>query len=100
MMTRYPDRIPILIEPRTKCTPPIDRHKYMTPRDLSFGQLIYVVRKRLRIGREQGLYLFIGNTLVPSASPVLQLYDKYRDDDGFLYVVYSLENTFGERVAP
>lgn len=24
------------------------------------------------------------------------IYDQYKDDDGFLYVVYSGENTFGE----
>ena len=32
---------------------------------------------------------------VPRASRVAQVYDQYADEDGFLYMKYSGENTFG-----
>ena len=30
-----------------------------------------------------------------AASTMAEVYDKHQDEDGFLYVVYSGENTFG-----
>lgn len=96
MLTRYPDRIPIIIEPRTDRTPSIDKRKYMTPRDLTFGQLFFVVRKRLNLRPEQALFFFLNNnTLAPTSNTVYSAYESQRDADGFLYIVYSLENTFG-----
>jgi len=31
----------------------------------------------------------------PTSCLIHDLYDKYKDDDGFLYISYSGENTFG-----
>merc|ERR1711998_23308 len=56
----------------------------------------YVVRKRLRLPAEQAMFLFFDGRL-PSANsvPLTQLYNDHKDQDGFLYVTYSGENTFG-----
>ena len=96
MLQRYPDRVPIIIEPRDTSTPSIDKTKYMAPRDLMFGQLFYVVRRRLSMASGQGLFFFLNDrTLVNSSQTIADVYERKRDDDGFLYVTYSLENTFG-----
>jgi GABA(A) receptor-associated protein len=39
--------------------------------------------------------LFINNTLPPAASLMSQIYKEHKDTDGFLYVIYSGESTFG-----
>ena len=37
----------------------------------------------------------INNTLCPSNTNIGQVYNDMRDEDGFLYITYSSENTFG-----
>ena len=96
MRQRYPDRVPVIIEPKCKRTPIIDKRKYMAPINLSFAQLFYVVRKRLQIGPEQGLFFFMdNNTIARANASVSDVYNEHANEDGFLYVKYSLENTFG-----
>lgn len=96
MLARYSDRIPIIIHPKSKSDPNIDKHKYMAPRDLKFAQLFYVIRKRLHIDSSKALFFFIENNslIIPSLS-VEEVYARHADEDGFLYICYSIESTFG-----
>ncbi len=95
MLNRYPNRVPIIIEPKGNA-PKIDKRKFMTPRDLTIGQLIFVVRKRLNFNSQQALFLFIDEkTLATPSSQIGHIYDRFKDEDSFLYIFYSLENTFG-----
>ena len=41
--------------------------------------------------------VFINNKLFPMTSPLCNLYDEYGDDDGFLYIEFCEENTFGSK---
>ena len=47
---KYPDRIPVICErePRSNI-PPVDKRKYLIPMDLTVGQFVYVIRKRISI---------------------------------------------------
>ena len=59
------------------------------------GEFVYIIRKRIKLGPEQAMFIFTNNILPPTASSIYSIYQEHRDDDGFLYLVYSLENTFG-----
>jgi GABA(A) receptor-associated protein len=59
------------------------------------GQFIYIVRRRLTLPPELALFLFIGESLPTTASLMREIYSAHADTDGFLYVQYSGENTFG-----
>lgn len=40
--------------------------------------------------------LFLARALPPAAAALMSsIYDDHRDEDGFLYIAYSGENTFG-----
>ena len=95
--TIYPDRVPVLCfkNPVSKETPKIDKRKYLVPRDLTMGQFVFIIRKRLKIKPEEALFFFIGNDLAPTSKLFTELYEQYQDEDGFLYIQYTLENTFG-----
>lgn len=97
ILNKYPGRIPIICERQGINIPPIDRSKYLVPSDLTMGQFLYVIRKRLSLDPSLGLFLFIGNEglLINSAKLILECYNEYKDEDGFLYLKYSGENTFG-----
>lgn len=97
--TKYPDRIPVISERNEKSTSiaDIDKKKYLVPNDLTFGQFIYVIRKRIKLTPDQAIFVFVNNILPPAAALMSQIYNDYKDEDGFLYVSYSGESTFGNQ---
>ena len=68
---------------------------YLVPTDLTVGQFVYVIRKRLNLSPDKAIYLFVGGTIPPTASLLITIYEQYKDEDGFLYLTYSAENVFG-----
>ena len=93
---KYPDRLPVIVEKRPGSDiQDIDKHKYLVPNDLTIGQFVYVIRKRIRLSPDKAVFVFVNNTLPPTASPIAQVFEDTVEEDGFMYVVYSGENTFG-----
>jgi GABA(A) receptor-associated protein len=98
ILEKYPDRVPIICERSLSATrdcPYIDKNKYLVPRDLTIGQFIYVIRRRMRLQPEKALFLFMNGIIPPATSMLGDLYEYYKENDGFIYITYSLENTFG-----
>mmetsp|Transcript_93055 Transcript_93055/g.226028 ORF Transcript_93055/g.226028 Transcript_93055/m.226028 type:complete len:119 (-) Transcript_93055:268-624(-) len=96
---KYPDRIPVICEKAEKSDiPDIDKKKYLVPADLTVGQFVYVVRKRIKLTPEKAIFIFVNNVLPSTSSLMQKVYEDYKDDDGFLYVTYSGENTFGHQL--
>jgi GABA(A) receptor-associated protein len=75
--------------------PDIDKKKYLVPQDLTVGQYVYVIRKRIRLSPEKAIFIFVNNVLPPTAALMSSIYEEQKDEDGFLYVTFSGENTFG-----
>lgn len=94
ILRKYPDRIPVIVETGSDDLV-LDKSKYLVPVDLTAGQFLYVLRKRIKLRPEQGLYMFVNNTIVTGQSLMSDLYAKHRNDDSFVYFLISLENTFG-----
>ena len=93
---KYPDRIPIIIERVNDTnTPPIDKTKYLVPNNLTVGELVYVIRKRMKLEPEKAIFFFINESIPNTSLQLCQLYETHKNEDGFLYMKYSTENTFG-----
>lgn len=122
--------------------------RYLVPSDLTVGQFVYVIRKRIKLSPEKAIFIFVRNVLPPTcgcggvcswslclwarlvagmcdphrnpdpqhllcppsppppspphprpprpaAALMSSIYEDHRDEDGFLYITYSGENTFG-----
>lgn len=97
LRAKYPDRVPIIVDRRNTQDPDIDKHKYLVPLDLTFGQFVSVVRKRMKLQPEQGLYFFCesDNTLVPMSALISSLFHEKATESNFLIFVYCIESTFG-----
>lgn len=101
--TKYPDRIPCILEnAKTSTLPKSDKKKFLIPDNLTMGQFIYVIRKRIKLSPDKAIFIFVngngnceGDTLVSSSSNISIIYNKYKNEDGFLYFVMSDEQTFG-----
>ena len=75
--------------------PDIDKNKYLVPSDLTVGQFVYVIRKRMKLPAEKTIFVFVNRQLPSTAALLSTVYKDNADADGFLYVTYSGENTFG-----
>ena len=96
---KYPDRVPVICEKADRSDiPDIDKKKYLVPADLTVGQFHYVIRKRIKLAPEKALFLFCSNSIPPNAALMSTIYEEQKDEDGFLYIQYSGESTFGEEL--
>jgi len=102
ILLKYPDRVPIIISSESDCIN-IDKNKYVVPKFLIFHEFMNILRKRMKIDSYKGLFFFFcsksnykGNSiLVPMNDNIIDIYNKYKARDKFLYILCSLENVFG-----
>lgn len=94
----FPGRIPVIVEraaARGSVAPAIDRSKFLVPGDLTMGAFIFLIRKRLHMPPERALFVFVRHILPTNSALMRELHATYADEDGFLYVLYTGESTFG-----
>jgi GABA(A) receptor-associated protein len=92
---KYPDRVPVVIKAGNKNTPNTEHFKYLVPKTQTIGDFIGVIRKKTSIKSYQALFVFVNGVLPPMSSTMLNVHTEHHEEDGFLYITYSLENTFG-----
>ena len=95
---QYPERCCVVVGRAKNAVniPEIEKAKYLVPKDLTVGQFVYVIRKRIKLKPEEAIFVFTSDGILPSTSSLMsQTYTEYKEEDGFLYITYSCENTFG-----
>jgi len=94
---RYSNRVPIIVEKSKSCKtlPNIDRIKYLVPIDITIGQFMQIIRRKIKITSEIAMYIIINNTIPCTSSLISQIYDDHKHEDGFLYINYTGESVFG-----
>ena len=93
--------------------PPPPPRRYLVPADLTVGQFVYVIRKRIKVSPEKAIFMFVKNVLPPTgaracgatrlprhspahtpapppapppAALMADVYADHKDEDGFLYI--------------
>jgi GABA(A) receptor-associated protein len=93
---KYSDRIPVIVEKAIESKiQDLDKRKFLVPGELTLGQFVYVIRKRIKLNPNESIFLFVNDVLPSGTTMMSQLYENYKDEDEFLYIKYSGENTFG-----
>lgn len=59
------------------------------PADLTVGQFVYVIRKRIKLSPEKAIFIFVDEVLPPTAALMSSIYEEHKDEDGFLYITYA-----------
>lgn len=94
--SKYPERVPVIVEKSISSDiVTIDKNKFLAPCDLTLGQFMFIIRRRMRLPPEQAIFVFIRNNIPMQSTLLSALYDEFADKDGFLYMTYAGENTFG-----
>nr|QFG74897.1 MAG: autophagy protein Atg8 ubiquitin-like protein [Megaviridae environmental sample] len=98
ILTKYPDKVGIIVQKSTRCYEDIelDKQKFLVPRNITMGQFLFIIRKRLKLRAEKAIYMFTENTTIPPTSFLISnIYNQNVNQDGFLYMYYTSESTFG-----
>lgn len=94
IINRYKDRIPVIIIPHKKLE--LKKKKYLVPKGVVVGQLVYTMRRYVTFEHTQAMYLFTENGTMPLTSGLIDsLYYYHKNNDGFLYLYATIEHTFG-----
>eukprot|EP00929_Paragymnodinium_shiwhaense_P060916 TRINITY_DN3040_c0_g1_i1.p1 TRINITY_DN3040_c0_g1~~TRINITY_DN3040_c0_g1_i1.p1 ORF type:complete len:341 (+),score=66.87 TRINITY_DN3040_c0_g1_i1:86-1108(+) len=101
---KYPDRVPLICERSAYAdVPELPKKKFMIPGNMTCGEFKYIVHKQLQeslaqgqnLKAEQTIYIFVNGFAPKTSTPMSELYDHWRAEDGFLYMKYGAENTLG-----
>ena len=66
------------------------------PQHYTVGEVLAVLRTRLDLSRDEGLVLFAQEKyMLKPNTKIEDVYTRYKDEDGFLYLVYADENIYG-----
>lgn len=93
LVEQYPERIPVVVVkyPGARVADlPEKRTRLLAPADITIAKFVSEMRKSIQLGRLENLFVYVGDSLVQNPNlKMSQLYAKHKNDDGFLYVVYS-----------
>lgn len=93
----HPNKVPVIVERAPSSNvPEIDKNKYLVPGDLTIAQFLALIRKRIKLSNDQALFIYVNGTLPATSALFSTIYGEHKDEDGFLYVVYTGESSFGQ----
>lgn len=94
-MTKYPNTVPVIMCAAKGLT--LSKTKFIVPNHTKFGTLVLHARDHLlELSAADAIFLFVGEGVALPVSVYMEhAYERFRDEDGFLYVYVTKENTFG-----
>ncbi len=96
---KYPDRIPIVMQRSVndRILGDMDKIKYLVPGDITITEFMAILRRRLNVNSTVAIYLYNpdNKVILSGTNSINELYTKYGNEDGFLYIEYCGEATFG-----
>lgn len=95
--SKYPERVPVIVKKvKNSKVNTLTKSKYLIPLEFNMGQLIYIIRNFLKLPPEKAIFVFVNNTLPSNNTSIATLYEEYKNEEGFLIIEYTDENTFGQ----
>jgi GABA(A) receptor-associated protein len=99
LLKKYPDRIPVIIE---KCDfLDLENYKYLLPKKMYVSYFLSIIKTKMNktFDSRKAIFTFVKSGtsyfLVSLNENMETVYDRYKNDDGFLYIKFGIENTFG-----
>ena len=93
---KYPDKVPVFVTrgKSDRILKDIKQNKFLVPENITIGQFMFILRKKIDLGAEMAIFLFINNGILPAQTTTMEnLYNNYKNKDGLLEIYYCGENT-------
>lgn len=96
LLCNYPDKVPVIVDRGTSDSPAIAKHKYLIDSCNELVYLILTIRKQVLVPKEDALFFFTeSHKSIPMTMLMGNLHATHKNPDGFLYIFYTRESTFG-----
>ncbi|CAI2384430.1 unnamed protein product [Moneuplotes crassus] len=94
---KFPSKIPIICQKSTSSVlPSLAKSKFLIPKSLEVLEFERLIRKRISLDEREAIFFLINGKIMPRKDSTMeQVYEKEKDEDGFLYVIYTEENFIG-----
>ncbi|XP_032410319.1 microtubule-associated proteins 1A/1B light chain 3C [Xiphophorus hellerii] len=96
--SKFPNKLPVIVERyvREKSLPLLDKTKFLVPFELTLGQFLCLLRNKIALDQTQTLFLLVAErSMSCMSSSMRDIYSRFRDADGFLYITYASQEAFG-----
>ncbi|XP_029970316.1 microtubule-associated proteins 1A/1B light chain 3C [Salarias fasciatus] len=96
--SKFPNKLPVIVERyiREKTLPLLDKTKFLVPFELTLGQFLCLLRNKIDLESSQALFLLVAEKSMSCMSSSMgEVYTRYSDADGFLYITYASQEMFG-----
>ena len=97
LLNKYPDKIPVILEkdPTSRLTQ-INKTRFLVDKKSTVNQFILEIKQTIKVGEEEAIFLSVSKKYSLSGSKLFEdLYKSHKDEDGFLYIMYTSELMFG-----
>lgn len=88
----YYNKLPIILDSKNI---KLEKHKYIVPNNITIAQFLYTLRNKITINSSESIFLFHKSFLIDPGQDIKIIYNKFKDEDGFLYLLVEKENVFG-----
>jgi len=98
LLTKHPQKIPVVLEKDPKSNiNEISKKKFLCPITQTISHFNAIIRGTAELDPTEALFLLVnGNNSIIGDVTMGEIYEKNKDEDGFLYIVYSSELAWGK----
>lgn len=90
LQQKYPDRTPVVVH-LSWVNQPI---KLLVPKSMTMTEIMFVIRKRIKVNADEALFFFISNKLLPGRMTFAEI-EKTYSTAGVVSIDVKKESTFG-----
>jgi hypothetical protein len=99
LLEKYPDKIPVILEKskKDKLLSNSVKNKLLVSQDMTITTILQLIKKNLKINEHMAIYIMVSdkNIMLSGSYSISEIYNNYKNNDGFLYLEYCSENVFG-----
>jgi GABA(A) receptor-associated protein len=96
ILDKYPNKIPIIIKFQENSKLKLDKYKYLVPNDFTMSSFQLYIRNKIEIKPEKAIFIMVNNKMTTQSMLLSQVYNMYKNPDGFLYLTIAEESLFGQ----
>ena len=91
------DKIPIICEKDPKSDIiEMEKTKFLVNPEMNVSQFETLIRRKLKLNKESALFFVVnGKHAIIGTQLFSEIYEKFKDEDGFLYIAYANEQIWG-----
>jgi len=95
MRAVYPLHFPLVVERRGRGDPPLPKSRFLVAGEKRVAEALAQIRGEMSLAPHEALFFLARGQMVNPGETILRLHERASDEDGFLYLVYSREDSFG-----